>query len=149
MHRNKKNSFGLLIYLFSLFVCFNMADVQEKNRNRKEGVPQTAGCVQSEPRVSGKWLWALHIHTCFKTVTFNKGHFEMFLFGSLEIFFETDWVINRLPSHAYMEISWRECEKNLMLSLFARNPIFNIYNVLQNLRHIKIYIKIILNHHKY
>ncbi len=43
-----------LKYLFSLFVCFNMADVQEKNRNRKEGVPQTAGCVQSEPRVSGK-----------------------------------------------------------------------------------------------
>lgn len=110
-----KNSFGLLIYIFSLFVCFNMADVQEKNWNRKEGVPQTAGCVQSEPRVSGKWLWAIDMHTCFKTVTFDKGHFEMFLFGSLE----TDWVINRLPSHAYMEILWRECEKNLTLSLFA------------------------------
>lgn len=39
---------------FSLFVCFIMAGVQEKNRNRKEGVPQTAGRVQSEPRVSGK-----------------------------------------------------------------------------------------------
>ncbi len=107
-----KNSFGLLIYIFSLFVCFNMAAVQEKNRNCKEGVPQTAGCVQSEPRVSGKWLWDIDMHTCFKTGMFDKGHFEMFLFGSLEIyFFETDWGINRLPSHAYMEILQREREK--------------------------------------
>jgi len=31
-------------------------------------------------------LWVIDMHTCFIIVTFEKGHFEMFLFVSLEMF---------------------------------------------------------------
>lgn len=96
----------LNIFFLCLFVLSWQVYKKKTETAKKEYLKQLAAYRASLVSQVRKWLWVIDTHTHFIIATFEKGHFEMFLFGSLEMFL-------RLLSHTWMEILWRKRYKNI------------------------------------